>query len=131
MKRQTSQQLAARRREVVSPAHSNLVHGGWPQAAIASHLKIPQGTVSRDLAAMREFWRDFPVCETVTTQYPRRIFPRMTPARDGRFDAHIKARYAHNRAYPSSRAYPILAQGPSAIPRSMQVKSWNSKTRRE
>jgi hypothetical protein len=56
MKRQTSQQLVARRREVVS-----LAHKGWTQAAIASHLKIPQGTVSRDLAAMREFWRDFPV----------------------------------------------------------------------
>jgi hypothetical protein len=34
---------------------------GWTQAAIASHLQIPQGTVSRDLAAMREFWREFPV----------------------------------------------------------------------
>jgi hypothetical protein len=56
MKRQTSQELAARRREVV-----NLAHKGWTQAAIASHLKIPQGTVSRDLAAMRQFWRDFPV----------------------------------------------------------------------
>jgi hypothetical protein len=56
MKRQTSQQLAARRREVVS-----LTHKGWTQAAIASHLKIPQGTVSGDLAAMRGFWRDFHV----------------------------------------------------------------------
>ena len=56
MKRQTSQQLVSRRREVVS-----LTHKGWTQAAIASHLNIPQGTVSRDLAAMRGFWRDFPV----------------------------------------------------------------------
>ena len=29
--------------------------------AIARQLQIPQGTVSRDLAAMREFWREFPV----------------------------------------------------------------------
>lgn len=56
MKRTTGRQLAARRREV-----ANLAHSGWTQAAIASHLKIPQGTVSRDLAAMREFWREFPV----------------------------------------------------------------------
>src|SRR5579872_1093089 len=56
MKRQTSQKVAARRREA-----ANLAHKGWTQAAIASHLKVPQGTVSRDLATMREFWRDFPV----------------------------------------------------------------------
>jgi hypothetical protein len=56
MKRPVKPQVAARRREV-----ANLAHKGWTQAAIASHLKIPQGTVSRDLVAMREFWRDFPV----------------------------------------------------------------------
>ena len=56
MNRQASQQLAARRREVV-----RLVHKGWTQAAIARHLKIPPGTVSRDRAAMHKFWRDFPV----------------------------------------------------------------------
>ena len=55
MIRQTSQEFAARRRAVVSLARSNLVHGGWTQAAIASHLKIPQGAVSRDLAVLREF----------------------------------------------------------------------------
>jgi hypothetical protein len=59
MKRPFSPQLAARRREVAILAHPNRAHTGWTQAAIASHLKIPQGTVSRDLAAMREFWRDF------------------------------------------------------------------------
>lgn len=48
MKRKTSQQLAARRREVAS-----LAQQGWTQVAIANHLKIPQGTVSRDLAALR------------------------------------------------------------------------------
>ena len=31
------------------------------EGAIARHLKIPLGTVSRDLAAMRKSWRDFPV----------------------------------------------------------------------
>src|SRR5262245_33849107 len=56
MKRPTNQAVYARRREVVS-----LTHKGWTQAAIASKLKIPQGTVSRDLAAMRGAWRDFPV----------------------------------------------------------------------
>ena len=56
MNRQASHQLAARRREVV-----RLVHKGWTQAAIARHLKIPPGTVSRDRAAMQKFWRDFPV----------------------------------------------------------------------
>ena len=56
MNRQASQQLAARRREVAS-----LIHKGWSQAAIARHLKIPPGTVSRDRAAMQKFWRDFPV----------------------------------------------------------------------
>jgi hypothetical protein len=70
MKRQTSQELAARRREVVS-----LAHKVWSQAAIASHLKIPQGTVSRALAAMREFWRDFPVYDFEKVRF-------------GRFDAH-------------------------------------------
>ena len=40
MKRQNSQQLVSRRREVVS-----LTHKGWTQAAIASHLSIPQATV--------------------------------------------------------------------------------------
>jgi predicted transcriptional regulator len=39
---------------------ANLVHKGWSQAAIARHLQIPPATVSRDLAAMREFWREFP-----------------------------------------------------------------------
>ena len=56
MKRPPTPKLAARRREV-----SNLALKGWTQAAIARHLQIPQGTVSRDLAAMRESWREFPV----------------------------------------------------------------------
>ena len=70
MKRQASQQLAARRREVVS-----LTHKGLPQSAIARHLKIPQGTVSRDLAAMHKFWRDFPVhdCENVRLEQLQKI----------------------------------------------------------
>jgi FixJ family two-component response regulator len=63
-KRQTSQQLNARRREVV-----NLTHKGWTQAAIASHLQIPQGTVCRDLAAMRSVWRDFPVYDIENVRF--------------------------------------------------------------
>src|SRR5436190_3963775 len=39
---------------------------GWTQPAHARHhQKLPQGTVSRDLAAVREFWREFPVCDLV------------------------------------------------------------------
>src|SRR5579872_27422 len=55
MKRPTSG-VIERRRQVADYALM-----GWTQAAIARHLQIPQGTVSRDLAAMRQFWRDFPV----------------------------------------------------------------------
>ena len=56
MTRQTNQELLARRREVMT-----LAHKGWTQTAIASRLKIPQFTVSRDLIAMRGYWRDFPI----------------------------------------------------------------------
>ena len=58
MKRPTNPQLFERRRDV-----ANLVHKGWSQAAIARHLQIPPATVSRDLAAMREFWREFPASD--------------------------------------------------------------------
>ena len=70
MKRQASQQLAARRREVDS-----LTHKGWTQGAIARHLKIPQGAVSRDLAVMRKYWRDFPIhdCENVRLEQLQKI----------------------------------------------------------
>jgi hypothetical protein len=68
MKRQTSQQRSARRREAANLAHDlapdlahDLVHRGWTQAASASHLNLPQGAVSRDLAAMREICREYPV----------------------------------------------------------------------
>ena len=56
MKRQARPRVAARRRDVAS-----LALKGWTQAAIARQLQIPQGTVSRDLAAMRELGREFPV----------------------------------------------------------------------
>jgi hypothetical protein len=77
MKRQTSQQRSARRREAADLAHvlaHVLAHNGWTQAASASHLKVSQGTVSRDLAAMREIWREYPVAVALM---------------------RIKARYAH------------------------------------
>ena len=64
MKRPICPQAAARRREVANLAHqlahANRTHTVSARAAIASHQKIPQATVSRDLAAMRKFWRDFP-----------------------------------------------------------------------
>ena len=56
MKQQTLQDRKARRREVM-----RLTHKGWTQEEIASHFKIRQSTVSRDLAAMRRFWREFAV----------------------------------------------------------------------
>ena len=45
MKQQTSEQLAARRREAANLAHPNLAQSGWTQAAIAKQLQVPQGTV--------------------------------------------------------------------------------------
>ena len=70
MKRPNIQQLAGRRREVLS-----LTHKGWTQGAIARHLKILQGTVSRDLAVMHKFWRDFPIhdCENVRLEQLQKI----------------------------------------------------------
>lgn len=58
MKRWTRHKLNARRREVV-----RLTQRGWTQMAIASHLMMPQGTISRDLAAMRRLERNFPVSD--------------------------------------------------------------------
>jgi hypothetical protein len=83
MKRENSQELAVRPGEVVRLAHSHLVHGGWAQAAVASHLKVPQGAASRELAAMRDFWRDFPVYD-----FEKRRFERATYAQNGRVYAH-------------------------------------------
>ena len=56
MNRPTSTKLDERRRQV-----ANYALKGWAQAAVSRHMNIPQATVSRDLAAMREFWREFPV----------------------------------------------------------------------
>ncbi len=54
MNRPTKAKLSERRREV-----ANLALKAWTQASIARHMRLPQATVSRDLAAMREF----PVCD--------------------------------------------------------------------
>ena len=56
MNRPTRGKLYERRREV-----ANFALKGWTQAAIARQIHIPPATVSRDLAAMREFWLEFPV----------------------------------------------------------------------
>ncbi len=56
MKRPTRARLSERRREV-----ANLAPNGWTQAAIARHRRLLPTTVSLDLAAMRECWREFPV----------------------------------------------------------------------
>ena len=56
LKRTTKTRLLERRREV-----ANYALKGWTQAAIARHMNIPTTTVSRDLAVMREFWREFPI----------------------------------------------------------------------
>ena len=76
MKRPPTPKLAARRREV-----SNLALKGWTQAAIARHLQIPQGTVSRDLAAMREFCRDFPVYDFEKARFDAHQGPLCASAR--------------------------------------------------
>ena len=56
--RPTRTKLYERRRQV-----ANYALKGWTQAAISRHMSIPQAAVSRDLAAMREFWREFPIYE--------------------------------------------------------------------
>src|SRR5260370_32650991 len=56
MSRPTRSKLYERRREVANSALK-----GCTQAAIARQMHIPQATDSRDLAGMREFWREFPV----------------------------------------------------------------------
>ena len=56
MNRPTRTKLYERRRQV-----ANYALKGWTQAAISRHMNIPEATVSRDLAAMREFWREFPI----------------------------------------------------------------------
>ena len=70
MKRPKISELAERRREVLK-----LFHKGWTQQNIACHLKIPQGTVSRDLEAIRKAWRDFPMhdSESVRLEQLRKI----------------------------------------------------------
>jgi hypothetical protein len=56
MNRSTRTKRSERRRQV-----ARYFLKGWTQADIARHMNIPQATVSRDLAAMREYWREFPV----------------------------------------------------------------------
>ena len=56
IKRPTRAKLYERRRDVASFA---LKRG--TQAAISRHKNIPQATICRELATMREFWREFPV----------------------------------------------------------------------
>ena len=70
MKRPTRARLFERRRDVANSALT-----GGTQAAIARHMRIPQAprparSVSRDLAALREFWREFPVFD-----FPRFLEP--------------------------------------------------------
>ena len=70
MKRPINAKLYERRREV-----ANLALKGWTQAAIARQMRIPPATVCRDLAAMREFWREFPVydCDKVRLEQLQKI----------------------------------------------------------
>jgi hypothetical protein len=67
MKRPANSQLFKCRREVAI-----LAHKGWTQATIARHLQLPPATVSRDLAAMREFWREFPASDSGCGRTSRR-----------------------------------------------------------
>ncbi len=52
MKRQGPPRAFARRGDVADLARHEGQMKGAPQAAIARQLQVPQGTVSRDLAAM-------------------------------------------------------------------------------
>ena len=63
MNRPTRSKLSERRREV-----ANFALKGWTQAAIARQMHVPQATVSRDLAAMREFWRECLVYQSMGTR---------------------------------------------------------------
>ncbi len=74
MKRQTSQQLNARRREVVSLAHN---------VRFEQLQKID--LIEAEACAMVPPAR---LSGTASSRSPRRILPRMTRARDGRCDAH-------------------------------------------
>ena len=58
IKRPTRTKLCERRRDV-----ANFALKGCAQAAISRHMNIPQLTVSRELATIREFWREFPVSD--------------------------------------------------------------------
>jgi hypothetical protein len=75
MNRPTRTKHYERRRQVANHAIK-----GWARAAIARQLNIPQATVSRDLAAMRKFWRDFPVYDF------EQIRPKRLRGTDGRAD---------------------------------------------
>ena len=91
MNRPTRSKLYERRREV-----ANYALKGWTQAAIARQMHIPEATVSRDLAAMREFWREFPVDD---------------------FDILLrkKADFAQRAVLWSNQAYPRRASEFSAV----------------
>jgi hypothetical protein len=56
MNRPTRSQVNERRRLVAQYALD-----GWTQAAIARHMNIPAATVSRDLTAVQETCREFPI----------------------------------------------------------------------
>src|ERR1700675_1431273 len=91
MNRPTRSKLYERRREVANDALK-----GWTQAAIARQMHIPEASVSRDLAAMRDFWREFPVYD---------------------FDMLLrkKADFAQGAVLWSNQAYPRRASEFSAV----------------
>ena len=84
MNRPTRSKLYERRREV-----ANYALKGWTQAAIARQMHIPEASVSCDLAAMREFWREFPVydCDRARLEQGRSERGHHALAQKGRFCA--------------------------------------------
>jgi hypothetical protein len=72
MKRPTRTRLYQCRREVADDALQ-----GWTQTASARCMRAPQGTGSRDLAAMREF----PVCEIPLSDFEPQYFQKGLPRR--------------------------------------------------
>jgi hypothetical protein len=106
MNRPTRSKLYERRREV-----ANYALKGWTQAAIARHMHIPQATVSRDLAAMREFWREFPVYDfdSIKTRGPRSGSER------GRYTLAQKGRFCATRGFMVESGMRRTASGFTAV----------------
>ena len=103
MNRPTRAKIYERRREV-----ANYALKGWTQAAIARQMHIPEASVSRDLAAMREFWREFPVYDLDRARLEQLVNVAITLLRK-------KADFAQSAVLWSNQAHPRRASEFSAV----------------